>query len=326
MLDIPLLSSGQFPGSAASHATMQNGAVGSSAILFARSTIGALAGAVMQSGLPELQYSTDLTKGIVPKNIHSHNDYWRQVPLLDALSFGCKSVEADLHLVNGEILVGHKSVSLSSPRTLNSLYLDPLYEIFQMQNPSSDFATNSTAASVNGVFDYDPEQSLQLLLDYKTDGPTLHPAVISALDRFRSLDLLTTWNSATSSLSTRPLTVVCTGNCPLSLVNAQQPLRDIFFDAPLHDISNSSYTYANSMMASTSLKRFTSWMNMLDIDDALFAKIQGMVQAAHAKGIRTRFWETPNWPTFVRDNTWRTLLRAGVDWLNADDLFAASQI
>lgn len=155
----------------------------------------------------------------------------------------------------------------------------------------------------SGVFDYDPEQTLQLLLDYKTDGPTLHPAVISALDRFRSLDLLTTWNSATSSLSTRPLTVVCTGNCPLSLVNAQQPLRDIFFDAPLHDISNSSYTYANSMMASTSLKRFTSWMNMLDIDDALFAKIQGMVQAAHAKGIRTRFWETPKYAHFLENHS-----------------------
>ncbi|BGP24028.1 PLC-like phosphodiesterase, TIM beta/alpha-barrel domain containing protein [Rhodotorula toruloides] len=177
--------------------------------------------------------------------------------LLDTLRFGRKSVEADLHLVNNQTLIEHKSVSLSSPRRLASLYLDPLLETLRMQNPSSDFATNSTVATVNGIFDCDPEQSLQLLLDCKTDDLTLHPAVISAVDRFRSLDLLTTCGTTSSFSITRPLTVTCTGSCPLALVDAQQPLRDVFFDAPLHDISNSSYTSANGMMASTSLKRFT---------------------------------------------------------------------
>jgi hypothetical protein len=30
---------------------------------------------------------------------------WRKVPLFDALSVGCKSVEADVHLIDGELLV-----------------------------------------------------------------------------------------------------------------------------------------------------------------------------------------------------------------------------
>lgn len=67
MVKIPLLSSAPFPGSAASQASSQDGGIGSSAVLFARSTIGALSGLVMQSGLPGLEYPTDLTRGIVPK-------------------------------------------------------------------------------------------------------------------------------------------------------------------------------------------------------------------------------------------------------------------
>lgn len=32
------------------------------------------------------------------------------------------------------------------------------------------------------------------------------------------------------------------------------------------------------------------------------------------------------WPSFKRDSTWRTLLDNGVDWINADNLQAASKL
>ena len=32
------------------------------------------------------------------KNIHSHNDYWRDVPLYSALANGVRSIEADVWL------------------------------------------------------------------------------------------------------------------------------------------------------------------------------------------------------------------------------------
>src|SRR5512135_1483640 len=38
---------------------------------------------------------------------HAHNDYQHERPLLDALDRGFCSVEADVHLVNGELLVAH---------------------------------------------------------------------------------------------------------------------------------------------------------------------------------------------------------------------------
>jgi hypothetical protein len=51
------------------------------------------------------RYPTDLTRGIIPKPVHSHNDYWRDVPFYTALSYGAVSVEADVSLINGTLYV-----------------------------------------------------------------------------------------------------------------------------------------------------------------------------------------------------------------------------
>lgn len=57
------------------------------------------------TGAPQYQYPTQLTQDIVPKAIHSHNDYWRQIPLYSALSAGAVSVESDVWLSNGTLYV-----------------------------------------------------------------------------------------------------------------------------------------------------------------------------------------------------------------------------
>ncbi|GAA5986868.1 hypothetical protein JCM10908_000932 [Rhodotorula pacifica] len=298
------------------------------AAVLARSTLAALSGLVFQSGLPAMSYPTDVTRDILPKNIHSHNDYWRKVPLFDALSVGCKSVEADVHLVNGELLVGHTRVSLSHPRTLNSLYLDPIMQLLQMQNPTTSYS-DATASMTNGVFDMDPSTSLQLIVDYKTEGEPLHAAIIDALAEYRSLDLLTHVNLSNPdapTLNVRPLTIVCSGNCPLASVNAQAPIRDVFLDAPLADIANSSYTKWNSMMASTSYRKLAGWSRSFDVDEEMAAEVKSLIKISQDKGITTRFWETPGWPSFARDKVWKALLDLGVDWINADNLKAASEL
>ena len=54
---------------------------------------------------------------------HAHNDYHHPRPLLDALDHGFCGVEADIFLVDGELLVGHDRTELKPERTLESLYL-----------------------------------------------------------------------------------------------------------------------------------------------------------------------------------------------------------
>lgn len=83
----------------------------------------------------------------------------QNVPLYKALSYGASSVEADIYLVDGELLVrtlhafmckdeysplaqvGHTPFDLSKTRTLASLYLDPLISLIAAAN--KDVVTGS---------------------------------------------------------------------------------------------------------------------------------------------------------------------------------------
>src|SRR5947209_11603808 len=58
-------------------------------------------------------------------HLHAHNDYLHERPLSDALEHGFCSVEADVHLVAGKLLVAHEIEAVKADRTLQSLYLDP---------------------------------------------------------------------------------------------------------------------------------------------------------------------------------------------------------
>ncbi|KAI0652252.1 hypothetical protein C8Q79DRAFT_1005469 [Trametes meyenii] len=270
-----------------------------------------------------LQYPTQFTQAIVPKAIHSHNDYWRDVPLLTALSLGVSSVEADVSLFNGTLYVGHESAALTPDRTLDSLYIQPLLQILKKQNPRNAFTVNST--SPNGVFDTASSTSLQLLIDIKTDGVEALPFILKALQPLREGGYLTTF--ANGTLTTSAVTIVGTGNSPLEQVKALSP-RDYFFDAPLTQLTdpslNTTWDPTLSPLASTDYSVAVGWNGIGNISDDAKANITKFVGDAHALGIKARFWDTPGWPVYARENVWRALLEGGADWLNADDLIAAS--
>ncbi len=183
-------------------------------------------------------WPTDFSRGINPIPCHSHNDYWRLVPLYSAIGAGCISVEADIWLFEEELYVGHSVASLTRNRTLNSLYIEPLLNILAKQNPTTPFHDGN--ASRNGVFDTRPEQSLVLLIDFKTPGVDLWPYVLSALAPLRERHYLTHVDG--DQIIQRPITVIGTGNTPFDLVasKASNPDRDIFFDAPLRTMDDES--------------------------------------------------------------------------------------
>ena len=57
-------------------------------------------------------------------NAHSHNDYQHERPLFEALENGFTSVEADVHLIEGELYVTHDHPeTLEESKTLQTLYL-----------------------------------------------------------------------------------------------------------------------------------------------------------------------------------------------------------
>jgi len=268
---------------------------------------------------PLYTYPTDLTQGIVPKNFHSHNDYWRAVPFYSALSVGAISVEADVWLYNSTLHVGHEPAALTNARTFDSLYIHPILDTIRRQNPNTSF----TGAGVgrNGVYDTSGGQTLYLFVDVKTDGATTWPYVVKALQPLRSANYLTKWDGKT--IQPGPVTVIGTGNTPLNQVQGVAP-RDFFFDGPLATLNSTNITSDVSPIASTDfLLQFGAVRNET-FSAAQLATLEQQVAVAHSRGIQVRYWDQPGWPIGTRNAIWRTLWGAGVDLLNVDDLEGAA--
>jgi hypothetical protein len=273
-----------------------------------------------QAGTGNYRYPTSLTQGIVPKGFHSHNDYWRPVPFYSALSVGAVSIEADVWLVNGTLYIGHEQAALTTNRTFDNLYIEPILSVLNAQNPITLFNPSS---SKNGVYDTAGGQTLYLFVDVKTDGPTTWPAVVKALQPLRDAGYLTNYTG--SSLSQGPVTVIGTGNTPLDQVQGVSP-RDFFWDAPIPTLGTtfSNITKEVSPIASTDFAAVFGAVTNQTLNDTQMSTLQSQVATAHSKGIAVRYWDQPGWPIGTRNAIWRILWDAGVDLLNVDDLEGAA--
>ncbi|WP_332914627.1 hypothetical protein [Algoriphagus boritolerans] len=58
--------------------------------------------------------------------LHSHNDYLRNVPFWEAFGAGAASIEVDVILQNGNLMVAHEAETIKPELTLRSLYLEPI--------------------------------------------------------------------------------------------------------------------------------------------------------------------------------------------------------
>lgn len=266
------------------------------------------------------EWNDDFSRDIVPKACHSHNDYWRRVPLYAAFAAGCTSIEADVWLTgDNDLLVGHSWSSTKPTRTLRSLYLDPLTNIFEHRNIS----TASASDKETGVFDTDPNASVTLLIDFKSNGYEIWPVLLDQLQTFRDRNWLTYYDGKT--LHQGPLTIVGTGDTPFELVQQNSTNRFIFYDAPLRSISEPQYNITNSFWASANLKAAIGivWLGKFSSKQEKTLKQQ--IQAAEDKGLKSRYYGTPAWPISVRDNVWAKLMDLGVGVLNVDDLVSATR-
>lgn len=278
-------------------------------------------------------YPTNFLQDVIPKPIHSHNDYWRKVPLFTALRQGCMSVEADVWLIDGtnKLYVGHERAALQQNRTFESLYIQPLVEILKRANPTTDFYNDT----YRGVFDTSPNETLTLLVDVKTAGAETWAEVVKQLDPLRQRNWLTYYSDGV--VHTRPITVVGSGNTPpfvdpVSNNNNATPTttyRDYFFDAPLvklaSDPSDHHYNTNNSFYASVSFASSIGnlWMGKLNADQ--LERIRYQVKQAHDRGLKVRYWDLPSWPIATRNMVWDVLVREGVDMLNVDDVKSAAK-
>ncbi|KAF9892536.1 Altered inheritance of mitochondria protein 6 [Aspergillus nanangensis] len=302
-----------------------------------------------------LRWPTDISRDIMPVACHSHNDYWRTVPLFSALQAGCVGIEADVWLFDGELYVGHTTSSLTHKRTLSRMYIEPLVKILGQQNPMTQFHTTADQPP-QGVFDTDPSQSVILLIDFKTDGVATWKHVTAQLSPLRERGYLSYFNG--TDIVQGPVTVVGTGNTPFNLVTANATYRDIFFDAPLEmmtedytrgetprvmamrsaenagqglsgvpktEIVSGPFNWTNSYYASVSFRKAIGFPWSFHLTDRQIGRIRAQIRGAHRRGLKVRYWSLPSWPRSLRNHLWSVLVHEGVDMLNVDDLQAAAQ-
>lgn len=266
-------------------------------------------------------YPTDLTQGIIPKALHSHNDYWRPLPFYSALSVGAVSVEADVWLYGSTLHVGHEESALTASRTLDSLYIQPILSVLHAQNPNSSFLTEGPTH--NGVFDTSSGQTLYLYIDIKTDGEKTFPYVVKALEPLRAGGWLTTYNG--TAVTPGAVTVIGTGNTPLDQIQGVEQ-RDYFYDAPLPDL-DTTFKNITSDVALTANVAFSEMFGEVrgrEFNSTQQRILEEQITSAHDKGILVRYWDLPGWPVGTRNAVWRILWEAGVDLLNVDDLEGAA--
>lgn len=276
----------------------------------------------------------EVTRDVRPLPCHSHNDYWRRMPLYEALYYGCESIEADIWLTydseNSELYVGHSYSSLTPDRTLRNLYINPLLDLINAMNPNHDNTTRATSSPLNGIFQTAPTHPLVLVIDIKNKPNATFAALQAHLEPLRAKSYLTTHNG--NALKPGPLTIVTTGSTPYASILAQNASRrDIFFDAPLGDLSlppsdqSSTYNTTTSYYASASLPRTLGSIFPFSLfpgkpSASELARIRSATEAAHARGLKVRWWETPAWPRGRRERVWKLLMEEGADVLNVDDL------
>lgn len=235
---------------------------------------------------------------------HAHNDYAHARPLADALARGFASVEADIWLVDGQLLVAHELEDVRPDRTLQSLYLDPLRR----------------RVADNGGRVFGDGSEFLLWIDIKSDAESTYLALRALLTGYR--DMLTRFGAA--GVDARAVTVIVSGNRPRETMGRETE-RLAALDGRLIDLESDAPFSLVPFISDNWQTHFT-WRGAGPLPEEERQKLAGLVERAHGQGRRIRFWAMPDEPA-----AWEICLSSGVDLINTDRLddlrlFLASRV
>ena len=223
---------------------------------------------------------------------HSHNDYAQARPLVGALEAGLCNIEADVFLVDGELLVGHDRKDLKPGRTLRSMYLEPLIHPKQTSRENGET--------------YVRLGPLTLLVDIKEDGEAVYRKLKEQLKPYA--DSLTSYSGGVVRKGL--ITVVLSGDRPVKTVLAEKE-RVAFIDGRLEDLDNGTSASDIPWVSADYTETFKTLGSPLS--EPNMKKLGELVVKAHRDGKKLRFWAAPDYPS-----GWEMLIKAGVDLIGTD--------
>lgn len=217
---------------------------------------------------------------------HSHNDYEQPFPFYTAYNNQFESIEADIYLENGQLLVAHTEKELEPERTLGKLYLHPVDSILKKNN---------------GLIYSGQNNKLQLLIDCKTEPYSTVHALI---------DLLKKYPAITSNANVK---LVITGNRPIVEDYPKYPSY-IFFDGRPDEQYNKAALQKVALI-SVGFSQYSEWNGYSTLTRQERKKLQQVIAQARKLNKPFRFWGCPD--TVV---AWETFIKMGVAFLNTDHI------
>ncbi len=215
--------------------------------------------------------------------VHSHNDYLQPVPFWDAFSAGCASIEVDVILKEGELMVAHEKESIHASRTFESLYLKPIQQGVDL-----------------GLI---KEFNFHLLVDIKTEA-------------YSTLDLLVNQTQPYAAILYSPenptgLKLIISGGRPKAADYVKYPSW-IFFDYQSKELT-AELPWEKIGMVSLSFSRFSVWNGKGRIVESQRQQLQAFIDLVHSFDCPVRFWASPDGKT-----AWRAFQEMGIDYINTD--------
>lgn len=196
------------------------------------------------------------TRKYTTANAHSHNDYEQARPFHLAFENGYGSIEADIYLKDGKLLVAHEPKNLDENRNLENLYLQPLEEVI----------TRKT--------------SLQLLIDIKTEAKSTLTALIELLQQHPSI------------IHHKKIRIVISGNRPSPEEMKSYPSY-IFFDGRITEQYDEAALKKIALISESFLK-FSKWDGVGEMKASEQSTIKALIEKIHALKKPIRFWATPD--------------------------------
>ncbi|MCF0039315.1 phosphatidylinositol-specific phospholipase C/glycerophosphodiester phosphodiesterase family protein [Dyadobacter fanqingshengii] len=224
-------------------------------------------------------------KAYTTAQAHSHNDYERKGAFQDAYDQQFGSLEADLFLVNDTLFVAHNLKEISSKRTLNSLYIQPILASVE-KNGGSIYSQKDVP--------------LQFLIDLKTGAAETLAALVKELEPHKHI-----------FAPAGTIMIVVSGNTPDPTHFEKYP-DFIFFDGR-PEITYTPDQLKRVGLISQGFGKYSKWNGEGPLPEKEKKTIQKVIKQTHDLGKKMRLWATPD-----NINSWKIMMSLGVDYLNTD--------
>ena len=215
--------------------------------------------------------------------LHSHNDYLQTVPFWTGFGAGASSIEIDVILKDGKLMVAHEPETIDPRRTIESLYMDPI-----------------AGGLKSGLI---PSFNFHLLIDLKTAA---HPTLDVLLEVMKPYEAFLYGKDKPDGLK-----LIISGNRPRPEEYKNYP-EWMFFDYQSKALT-ADLPWEKIGMVSLSFRQFSAWNGEGSMVESERQDVQDFIDLVHSFNKPARLWATPD-----GKSAWKVFYEMGMDYINTD--------